>query len=80
MLQALTMQVAVPETKRSDLMQAGVPDMIVWEHLKCSGGLLSAHRAKIPGGWLVYVGDGYHHHGGVTFYPDPGHIWTGESM
>lgn len=53
---------------------------IEWNELKSSGGLLSVYRAKVPGGWLVYVCNGYHHHGGVTFYPDPSHSWTGESL
>jgi hypothetical protein len=53
---------------------------IDWEPLNSSGGMLSVFRAKLPGGWLVYVGNGYQHHGGVTFYPDPAHFWTGESL
>src|SRR5689334_22948896 len=53
---------------------------IEWEQLKSTGGQLSAFRAKVPGGWLIYVGNGYQHHGGVTFYPDPAHFWTGESL
>jgi hypothetical protein len=72
MLQSLAIPAAVPETADSQLLE--------WTELRSSGGLLSAYRAKVPGGWLLYVGDGYHHHGGVTFYPDPGHLWTGESL
>jgi hypothetical protein len=34
---------------------------------------LSAKRAKVPGGWLIVVGDG------LTFLPDPGHKWDGSS-
>jgi hypothetical protein len=37
-------------------------------------------RAKVPGGWLIYASDGYHHHGGLTFYPDPDHRWNGSSL
>lgn len=45
-------------------------------------------RAKVPGGWLVYVfGHGYSFrsrsiwgHGGLTFYPDPEHKWDGNSL
>jgi len=36
-----------------------------------------AYRARIAGGWLVFVyppGKGFH---GVTFYPDPDHTWDG---
>ncbi len=53
---------------------------IEWKELKSAGGLLSVYRAKVPGGWLVYASNGYYHHGGITFYPDPGHLWTGESL
>ncbi len=72
MLQGLTMRVPVRETAGRDVIE--------WEELRSSGGLLKAYRAKVPGGWLVYVANGYHHHGGVTFYPDPDHMWTGESL
>jgi hypothetical protein len=34
---------------------------------------LAAKRAKVPGGWLVAVGDG------LAFLPDPGHKWDGSS-
>ena len=51
---------------------------IEWEQLKSSGGLLSVFRAKVPGGWLVYVCNGYQRHAGVTFYPDPTQYWAGE--
>ena len=53
---------------------------VVWEQLQSSGGLLAVLRAKVPGGWLVYASNGYHHHGGITFYPDPEHQWTGETL
>jgi hypothetical protein len=54
---------------------------IVWEDLASSGhGNLSMRRAKVPGGWLIYASDGYHHHGGLTFYPDPDHRWNGSSL
>ena len=38
-------------------------------------------RAKVPGGWLLRI----HGHrrgvgGGITFYPDPSHSWTGSSL
>jgi hypothetical protein len=54
--------------------------MLYWEDIKCSGAMLTMHRAKVPGGWLVYAGNAYHHHGGITFYPDPEHRWDGQSL
>ncbi len=51
-----------------------------WEEVRSSGGLLSVYRAKVPGGWLVYVCNGYYHHGGVAFLPDPNHDWNGETL
>jgi hypothetical protein len=37
-------------------------------------------RARIPGGWLVlsqfHIGGAH----GLTFVPDPGHIWDGGSL
>jgi hypothetical protein len=43
-------------------------------------------RAKVPGGWLIFV-FGYDWHqgnsygfGGLTFYPDPEHDWDGNSL
>jgi hypothetical protein len=34
-------------------------------------------RAKIPGGWLVGRPDAEHM---LTFVPDPGHAWDGNSL
>ena len=37
-------------------------------------------RAKVPGGWFVYVYNAQNWEtGGVTFYPDPDHEWDGSS-
>jgi hypothetical protein len=33
-------------------------------------------RAKLPGGWLIAVGEGR----SVTFYPDPQHAWDGKTI
>ena len=36
-----------------------------------------AYRARVPGGWLIFIyppGKGLY---GVTFYPDPNHAWDG---
>jgi hypothetical protein len=49
--------------------------LIQWEELRSSGGLLSMYRARVPGGWFVYACNGYSHHGGLAFYPDPTHSW-----
>jgi len=38
------------------------------------------HRAKVPGGWLVLTRPGGSYPGGMTFYPDPDHRWTGGSL
>jgi hypothetical protein len=40
------------------------------------------NRAKLPGGWLIYVRDHAGTHGGVgvVFYPDPKHEWDGNSL
>ena len=54
--------------------------VVIWEELESVGGLLAVRRAKVPGGWLVYASNGYHHHGGITFYPDPEHRWSGSSL
>jgi hypothetical protein len=32
-------------------------------------------RAKVPGGWLIAAASG----AGLTFYPDPDHMWDGTS-
>ena len=58
---------------------------LVWEHLATEeyAGWLQrtgdvVRRAKVPGGWLISVlaRDGV----GVTFYPDPEHVWDGSSL
>jgi hypothetical protein len=54
--------------------------LIVWEDVESTGGLLAVLRARVPGGWLVYASNGYHHHGGMTFYPDPEHRWSGNTL
>lgn len=37
-------------------------------------------RAKIPGGWLVYIESGSVRAPGLTFVPDPNHEWDGGSL
>ncbi len=34
-------------------------------------------RAKVHGGWLVLAA--YGNNSGLTFYPDPEHVWDGSS-
>jgi hypothetical protein len=52
---------------------------IDWEQLDSTKGL-TVLRVPVPGGWLVYASNSYHQHGGLTFYPDPDHLWDGGSM
>ncbi len=46
-----------------------------WTPLK---GNVACLRAKVPGGWLVMVG--YGQGAGLTFYPDPQHLWDGTTL
>lgn len=48
----------------------------VWE--KLAAGAIPASRAKLPGGWLIAVGDGSAR--SVAFYPDPAHAWDGKTL
>jgi hypothetical protein len=41
-------------------------------------GTTKGYRAKVPGGWLVYLWDSCGV--GLTFYPDPGHEWDGGTL
>jgi hypothetical protein len=52
---------------------------IDWEQLDSTKGL-TVLRVPVPGGWLVYASNSYHQHGGITFYPDPEHLWNGGSL
>jgi hypothetical protein len=37
-----------------------------------------AYRARVPGGWLIFTWiPGRGGVCGVTFYPDPNHVWDG---
>ena len=53
--------------------------MLNWEYLK---GNKSVSRAKVPGGWFIFVREGGHGEstGGGFFYPDPEHAWDGTSL
>jgi hypothetical protein len=48
----------------------------VWE--KLSSGTIATARAKLPGGWLIAVGD--HPSRSIAFLPDPAHTWDGETL
>jgi hypothetical protein len=52
------------------------PQFIDWEPIESNKGL-TVLRDRVPGGWLVYACNSFHHHGGLTFYPDPEHQWNG---
>ena len=59
--------------------RAQEPQLIDWEQLESTKGL-TVLRVRVPGGWLVYASNSYHHHGGMAFYPDPGHQWQGGTL
>jgi len=54
--------------------------MLIWKKLKSEGEHLigDTYRAKVPGGWLILTK--YFDSGGLTFYPDPTHSWSGNSL
>jgi len=48
-----------------------------WETIEGNG--LTSYRAKVPGGWMVFVrriGE----EAGAFFYPDPQHLWNGKTL
>ncbi|HRF60695.1 MAG TPA: hypothetical protein PLH94_12395 [Fimbriimonadaceae bacterium] len=51
-----------------------------WEFLgeihPSRGFLFRAWRAAVPGGWLIVTD----HFAGMSFYPDPEHVWDGGSL
>ena len=52
------------------------PVTFTWQ--KLSAGREVTIRAKLPGGWLISVGDGAGR--SVVFYPDPQHEWDGTTL
>jgi hypothetical protein len=55
---------------------APVEATFVWE--KLNSGSLSTWRAKLPGGWLVAIGEGATR--GIAFYSDASHTWDGRTL
>lgn len=59
---------------------------LVWQSLPVynQGGdiVRDTKRARVPGGWLVVVSlnIGSSASVGLTFYPDPEHVWNGHSL
>ncbi len=49
-----------------------------WQYLNTGERGITAFRAKVPGGWLV--GHNWSEAGGLTFYPDPEHLWDGGTL
>ena len=52
------------------------PVTFVWEKLRT--GFEATARAKLPGGWLIALGEGGAR--SVVFYPDPEHEWDGTTL
>ena len=60
--------------------------MLSFETLRSTGDYGTVKRAPVPGGWLVLYESsvpnaqrGSSTTTSITFYPDPGHQWTGSS-
>jgi hypothetical protein len=52
---------------------------LIWEHIRgeyASGetATINIFRAKVPGGWFIWVQNG------IIFYSDPDHNWDGNSL
>jgi hypothetical protein len=52
------------------------PVTFTWQ--KLAAGREAAMRAKLPGGWLISIGEGTAR--SVVFYPDPKHEWDGTTL
>lgn len=53
-----------------------LPVTFVWEKLRT--GSETTSRARLPGGWLIAIGEGAAR--SVVFYPDPAHDWDGTTL
>ena len=47
-----------------------------WE--KLNSGAVPTARAKLPGGWLIAVGENSSR--SIAFFPDPAHTWDGQTL
>jgi hypothetical protein len=59
------------------------PDLTLEElNLKYEDGKSAsyAYRARVPGGWLIFIYMPGHGLSGSTFYPNPNHAWDGGSL
>lgn len=92
-LAALIIAVAAPFAARPGHAQGFGERKLRWERLEVDVQLrdrpgmatserealqerLACYRSKVPGGWLVMSP----RLGGIAFYPDPSHAWTGGSL
>jgi hypothetical protein len=50
-----------------------------WERVKVIG-KPRIGRARVPGGWLVVAVTLFNSPRGITFVPDPKHLWDGNSL
>lgn len=64
-----------PSTASSNAAPPGPEIAFKWERL--NAGPVATYRAKLPGGWLIQVGDSNSR--AVAFYPDPDHAWDGKT-
>jgi hypothetical protein len=61
----------------ADLAAPG--ESVVRDSLQSKGGP-SVARARVPGGWLVFLSRISTGQSGALFYPDPNHSWDGASL
>jgi hypothetical protein len=69
-------EVLAPASGRSPASAAPEPASFRWEKLRAGSEAVS--RAKLPGGWLIAIGEGAAR--SVVFYPDPKHSWDGTTL
>jgi len=69
-----------PASTSSPTPTTSVPQLPVitffWE--KLNSGVVPTARAKLPGGWLIAVGENSSR--SITFFPDPTHTWDGQTL
>jgi hypothetical protein len=67
-----TLESAPPPCQAEPGAERPAEARLLWEELSSSHGVVL--RAKVPGGWLVRIGNE-----AITFYPEPEHRWSGGS-